>query len=123
MTDPWRKIKISDYARLSINPLRKLKFERIVESQTSLKITLQLGDPTIFGSFPPAQECVEALKTAVETDQFPYNSGNGKLEARKAVAQYSKHQNKKISPDDVILTSGWFLFIWSILHRATLFLF
>lgn len=49
-------VRISDYARFSINPLRKLKFEQKVKSNPAKKeITLQLGDPSIFGNFPPAK--------------------------------------------------------------------
>lgn len=106
MTDEWSEIKVSDYARLSINPLRKLKFEQKVESNPSKKvITLQLGDPTIFGNFPPPVEVLTALKNSVDKDTFPYNVGHGKLEAREAVAAYSQHMGK-VTADDIVLTSG-----------------
>jgi hypothetical protein len=53
MSRNWSKIRISDYARLSINPLRKITQEQKVDPNPLKKaITLQLGDPTIFG------ECV-----------------------------------------------------------------
>lgn len=45
MTTNWESIKITDYARLSINPLRKLKFEQKVQPNRDKKaITLQLGN-------------------------------------------------------------------------------
>lgn len=100
-------IKISDYARLSISPLRKLKFEQTVKSNPHKEeITLQLGDPSIFGNFPPARELIEALKKSVERDTFLYNPGPGRQDAREAVADYSKHRGSDITADDIILTSG-----------------
>lgn len=50
MSRNFSKIKISDYARLSINPLRKITQEQKIDPNPAKKpITLQLGDPTIFG--------------------------------------------------------------------------
>lgn len=103
----WDSIEISDYAKLSINPLRKLKFEQKVKANPNKRvITLQLGDPSIFGNFPPPKEALEAFKNSVNVDTFLYNGGNGKLEAREAVAKHLKHRSDTISAEDVILTSG-----------------
>ena len=50
MARNFGKIKISDYARLSINPLRKITQEQKIDPNPAKRlITLQLGDPTIFG--------------------------------------------------------------------------
>lgn len=101
----WERIEITDYARLSVNPLRKLKFDQAVEPNPDKRpITFQLGDPTVFGNFPPARETLDALRKAFETDKFPYNPGHGKLEAREAVAETSP--DPTVTADDVILTSG-----------------
>lgn len=106
MSEGWNVIGISEYASKSINPLRKMKFEQTVEPNPSKSvITLQIGDPTVFGNFPPAKECLEAIKKSVDLDTFPYHVGHGKLEARQAVAEYSKHQGN-VTADDVVLTSG-----------------
>lgn len=102
----WNKIRVTDYARLSINPLRKLKFEQVAEPNPSKKvITLQLGDPTIFGNLPPPTQCLEALHKSLDEDSFLYNAGQGRLEAREAVAHYSRHQGD-VTADDVILCCG-----------------
>lgn len=99
-------MKLTDYARLSVNPLRKIQFDRkIAPNPEKSTITLQLGDPTIFGNFPPAKETVIALKKAVELDTFLYNPAHGKLQALEAVAEYSKHRGN-VTADDVILTCG-----------------
>lgn len=131
MARNFGKIRISDYARLSINPLRKITQEQKIDPNPMKKtITLQLGDPTIFGkrgqrltpkaiknlilfilaiskkgNFPPPVALINALSNAVLHDKFPYNISFGKFEARKAVAEYSKHQGF-VNADDVILSSG-----------------
>lgn len=106
MSGDWNGIRVTDYARLSINPLRKLKFEQKVECNPSKKpITLQLGDPTIFGNFPPPAEVMAALKKSVDLDTFQYHVGYGKLEAREAVATYSQHMGN-VTADDIILSCG-----------------
>lgn len=99
-------VKISNYARLSVNPLRKLKFEQNIKCNPEKQvITLQLGDPSIFGNFPPAREMIAALTNSVELDKYLYNPAAGRADACAAVAKYSKHHGN-ISPNDVILTSG-----------------
>lgn len=101
-----KKIEITEYARLSVNPLRKLTFEQKVQPNPGKKtITLQLGDPTAFGNFPPPKKLVEAFRKAVETDTFLYNPNAGRLDAREAVAKYSQSRGN-ITADDIILTSG-----------------
>jgi tyrosine aminotransferase len=106
MSRNWTKIKISNYARLSINPLRKIVQDQKIETNPNRKpITLQLGDPTMFGNFPPPKELLSALDSAIHRDKFPYNTSYGKQEARQAVAVYSSHQGI-LSADDIILTSG-----------------
>lgn len=99
-------VKITDYARLTINPLRKLKFEQKVKpNPAKQEITLQLGDPSVFGNFPPAREMIDALKKSVELDTYLYNPAIGRSDAREAVAAYSQHHGN-ITANDVILTSG-----------------
>lgn len=106
MVDSWSELNVSAYGRLSINPLRKLKFEQTVEpNPKKSSITLQLGDPTIFGNFPPPKELRDALRKAVENDVFNYNIAHGGIKAREAVAEYSKHLGN-VTADDVVLASG-----------------
>lgn len=106
MKDTWTRLQLTDYARYSINPMWKLKFEqKVVVNPDKDIITLQLGDPTVFGNFPPPKELRDAIKKAVDLDNFSYNAGEGKLAAREAVAEYSKHRGE-VTADDVILASG-----------------
>lgn len=49
----WNRIEITDYARLSANPLRKLAFGKSVEPNPGKRpITFFFGDPTVYGNFP-----------------------------------------------------------------------
>jgi tyrosine aminotransferase len=102
----YKKIEITEYARLSVNPLRKLTFEsKVVPNPDKKTITLQLGDPTAFGNFPPPKELVNAFRKAVDNDTFLYNPNAGRFEAREAVAKYSQNRGE-ITADDIVLTSG-----------------
>ena len=86
--------------------MRKLKFEQDVQPNPDIEpITLQLGDPTVFGNFPPAKECIEAFKNSVDLDVSNYNVAYGRVDAREAVAGYCAHHGNVVA-DDVILTSG-----------------
>lgn len=65
------------------------------------------GDPTTFGNFNTSDFVIEAVKESLLSGKsHGYGPSNGRLEARKAVAEYSAHQGDNISPDDVILCSG-----------------
>lgn len=106
MRETWNCLQQTDYARLSVNTLRKLTFNQKVSANPDKKsIQLQLGDPTIFGNFLPSKESVDALRNAVDNDTFLYNPGHGRLEAREAVAEYAQHMGK-VTSDDIVLTSG-----------------
>lgn len=49
-------VLISDYARLTNNSLRKVLFDRKVKSNSAKQeITLRIGDPSIYGNFPPSK--------------------------------------------------------------------
>ena len=106
MREHWNKIKITKFSTLTVNPLRKLTFESKVQPNPDKEvIKLQLGDPTIFGNFPPPKEFLEAFKKSVDLDTFLYNGGNGRLDAREAVVKYSKSRGA-ITAEDIVLTSG-----------------
>jgi tyrosine aminotransferase len=104
--DSW-DLKMSNYAQATANPHRIMAENSKVVPNPSLPIiTLQMGDPTIFGNFERPIEVVGAIKKAVETDKFSYYHTMGMKEARQAVADYANKSGVNISSDDVILTSG-----------------
>lgn len=100
------KIKPTKFSALTINPQRLL-WERNQPKGNPLmsKISLQIGDPTIHGNFPPHPEWIEALAEAVKRDKFSYDESAGGINARQAVADYRKCDGN-ISAADVFLTSG-----------------
>ncbi|KAK8455512.1 hypothetical protein SEVIR_4G127400v4 [Setaria viridis] len=71
-------------------------------------IPLSVGDPSSCPSFRTAPEAVEAVATALRSGEFDgYPSRDTNLAARRAVAEYlSCDLPYKLSPDDVLLTSG-----------------
>lgn len=98
---------MSKFAQGTVNPHRQMAENSKVTPNPSKKvITLQMGDPTIFGNFTRPQAAVDAIKRAVETDKFSYYHTVGMKEARQAVADYVNKSGLNISSEDVILTSG-----------------
>lgn len=77
------------------------------QNQRNKVIQIFLGDPTIFGNFPPAPESIAAIAKAIKHDDFGYCHSAGLSESREAIVEYVKNINKEvITADDVILTSG-----------------
>lgn len=104
---PIWNIGMSEFAKSTANPHRLMaENSKVVPNPSKSTITLQMGDPTIFGNFARPIEAVEAIKTAVERDKFSYYHTMGIAEARQAVADYVNKSGLSVSSDDVILTSG-----------------
>ena len=98
---------MSDYAKLTANPHRLMaENSKVVPNPSKKVITLQMGDPTIFGNFKRPQEAVDAIKQAAEQDKFSYYHTMGLKVARQAVADYVNKDGLNVSSDDVIMTSG-----------------
>ncbi|XP_070504601.1 tyrosine aminotransferase-like isoform X2 [Chironomus tepperi] len=106
----------SELAKKSENSIRSIWEDSKNGPNPLLKvITLQIGDPTVFGNFKVAPETREALRNALETDTFSYMSCEGPESSREPVAQYVNTNNDKVSSSldvprvtskDIILTSG-----------------
>lgn len=98
---------LTKFAASTINPHRLMaESSKIVPNPSKKIITLQMGDPTIFGNFARPQQAVDAIKQSVERDRFSYYHTCGMKEARQAVADYVNKSGVNVSYDDVILTSG-----------------
>jgi tyrosine aminotransferase len=99
-----KKLEMSDFARRTLNPHRiMVESSKVKPNPNKEVITLQLGDPTIFGNFSHPPEVVAAIHRALDRDTFSYYPTNGLKEAREAVAKYI---GENVTADDVILTSG-----------------
>lgn len=104
---PSWKLPMSKMAQKTANPGRLLAETSKVQPNPGKKlITLQMGDPTLFGNYERPQQVVDAIKKAVEKDKFSYRHTAGIVEARQAVADYVNKEGLKVTSDDVILTSG-----------------
>uniref|UniRef100_A0A182P8J3 Tyrosine aminotransferase n=1 Tax=Anopheles epiroticus TaxID=199890 RepID=A0A182P8J3_9DIPT len=100
-------VAISEFARLTHNPIRAIVEELNIQPNPSKPlIALSIGDPTTFGNLKPSPETVDAVRQAIEDGSGNgYAPANGHLEAREAVARYVQHQGA-VTPNDVILCSG-----------------
>lgn len=100
-------LQMSRFAKATANPHRLMaENSKIIPNPSMTTITLQMGDPTIFGNFSRPKEAVEAIKKAADNDRFSYYHTCGMKEARQAVADYVNKDGINVSYDDVILTSG-----------------
>lgn len=99
---------MTQFALQTENPLRKIwEAKNVTPNSKKKTISLQIGDPTVFGNFPVARESVDAIREAFERDNFAYTVSAGLKFARQAVAEYvNRNNNDKVTYDDVILTSG-----------------
>lgn len=99
-----RKLKMSDFAKRTLNPHRiMIESSKVNPNPNKELITLQLGDPTIFGNFSHPREATEAIHCALDRDTFSYYPTNGLKDAREAIAKYV---GGRATAEDVILTSG-----------------
>lgn len=56
------KLPMSQFARSTVNPHRQMvENSKVVPNPSKKVITLQMGDPTIFGNFKRPQEAVDAI--------------------------------------------------------------
>lgn len=99
---------MTHFAKHTENPLRKIwEGQKVFPNPRKESIVLQIGDPTVFGNFPFAEESVNAIREALDRDIFAYTVSAGTKSARQAVVDYVKQNNNdSITVDDVILTSG-----------------
>lgn len=100
-------VPISDFARLTHNPIRAIVEGLTIDpNPDKILIALSIGDPTIFGNLKPAPEVIDAIRTAVEDGKRNgYGPSTGFSKARQAVAEYVSHQGD-VTENDVILCSG-----------------
>lgn len=60
-------LQMSRFAKATANPHRLMaENSKIIPNPSKTTITLQMGDPTIFGNFSRPKEAVEAIKKAAE---------------------------------------------------------
>lgn len=105
--ESWN-VQATEFATMTENPLRKIwEGQKVAPNPRKEVITLQIGDPTVFGNFPVANESIDAIKRALDVDNFGYYPSAGMESARQAVAEYfTENSREAVTASDVILTSG-----------------
>lgn len=76
-----------------------------IEAEGKKVTYLNIGDPVPYGFNTPTH-LVEAVEKALRDGHNGYAPSPGILEAREAVAREAVNRGMKMSPDDVIITSG-----------------
>eukprot|EP01095_Lingulamoeba_sp_RSL-Kostka_P001239 TRINITY_DN11769_c0_g1_i1.p1 TRINITY_DN11769_c0_g1~~TRINITY_DN11769_c0_g1_i1.p1 ORF type:complete len:423 (+),score=126.35 TRINITY_DN11769_c0_g1_i1:90-1358(+) len=104
----YSKIQSSILSKKVVNPIRSVVDQLVVDPNPEKEeIKLSIGDPTIFGNLkPPESVCEKINELLVESKSNGYMHSAGLVEARKALAEQYKLENKNITADDVIIASG-----------------
>jgi tyrosine aminotransferase len=106
-------VKRSLAASRTFNPIRNLVDHMKVKPNPNLPlIPLSIGDPTIFGNFPPPENVTSLLGGKLTNNNlhpptvhgYPHSAGS--WDARQAVAKYLTTSSYSFKPDDVMLTCG-----------------
>ena len=103
-------IKPSNAGVFTINPILKItdaiKINDI--NPDKQKITLSIGDPSIFGNMKPHDSVINAIaKAAQNADKTcGYAPPIGLLNARIAIAESFTNNNSFVTAEDIIITSG-----------------
>lgn len=101
-------VDASCFAKKTYNPIRAtVDGMKLTPNPDKDMIALSLGDPTVFGNFPPAKEVIHSVKEALDSQSYNgYCPSIGLKESRLAIAEYFTHPVAPLVADDVILTSG-----------------
>ncbi|GAA5973713.1 hypothetical protein JCM11641_005093 [Rhodosporidiobolus odoratus] len=112
---PWKKVQVSALLPRIQNPIREIIANIDLsappeEGVDQPLINLGLGDPSVFGNFPPAPESIAAIEASLKSGRaFGYPESVGYPEAREAVANYfdeGEGSNFRPSKNDVVLAHG-----------------
>ncbi|GAA5862562.1 hypothetical protein JCM8547_002105 [Rhodosporidiobolus lusitaniae] len=112
---PWRKVPVAENCARISNPIREI-IANIDLSAPPEKgvdkplINLGLGDPSVFGNFPPAKESLEAIQASLFSGRaLGYPESVGYPDAREAIANYydeGEGGNFRPNKNDVVLAHG-----------------
>ena len=81
-----------------------------VEEGVKPLINLGIGDPSVYGNFPPAPEAISAIRDSLEgLRSLGYPESVGYADARESVANYyteGEGGNFRPTKNDVVMTHG-----------------
>jgi len=104
----WSHISASKSSLRLTNPIRDIVDQlNIPLNPNKVKISLSIGDPTVFGNLLSPENVDEALIQNIKTHQFNgYAHSTGYLETRSAIAQKYSTPSSPLIETDVVCTSG-----------------
>lgn len=104
------KMEVSDRSTSFVNPIRKIVDTMKLEPNPGAPepmIRLSIGDPTVFGNFPPSETTKEAVIESIRGNKANgYAPSAGFPAAREAIASRYSYSNGKLDKSDVFITSG-----------------
>ncbi|PRP85862.1 tyrosine aminotransferase-like [Planoprotostelium fungivorum] len=103
-----RKIRAAKAAMRITNPLRDIVDQlKVPANPPKPLISLSIGDPTVFGNLPTADNIIERLVENAQTGKYNgYCHSTGYEAARAAVARTHSTSRSPLTPSDIFLTSG-----------------
>ncbi|XP_064641065.1 tyrosine aminotransferase-like isoform X2 [Lineus longissimus] len=101
-------VKASSFAKNTHNPIRAIVDGlKLTPNPDKHMIALSIGDPTVFGNFPPSKAVTDAIKYIVDEGKCNgYGPSVGTVPCRTALAEFYTRPDAPLQPKDVILTSG-----------------
>ncbi|GAA5916398.1 hypothetical protein JCM6882_001547 [Rhodosporidiobolus microsporus] len=114
-THGWKPVSISAQAKRIANPIREIiaNIDLSAPAEEGVEkplINLGLGDPSVFGNFPPAPESIAAIESSLHSGRaLGYPESVGYPDAREAIANYfDEGEGATFRPtkQDVVLSHG-----------------
>jgi len=102
-------VPASEESKRFVNPIRKIVDTlKVDDANPDLElIKLSIGDPTVFGNFPPAEHVVDAVVAQLRGGKKNgYAKSVGYDESREALAKFYSLPTSELASDDVIIASG-----------------
>ncbi|CAH0558156.1 unnamed protein product [Brassicogethes aeneus] len=105
--EAW-KVQPSDSAKNCRNFIREIVDNLDLEPNPEKPvIALSIGDPTVYGNLPQADETIKAVVKILEEGSCNgYAPSVGYEDSRRAVAEYLSHDGVEVDKKDVVLCSG-----------------
>jgi len=107
LRDKW-EVPSSTMAKNTLNPIRKIVDEmKLTPNPQKEMIALSIGDPTVFGNLPIAEEAISAIIQSTQEQKCNgYAPSIGYEKSRAAVAEYESCPESPLTAKDIVLTSG-----------------
>eukprot|EP01117_Protostelium_nocturnum_P011608 TRINITY_DN4215_c0_g1_i1.p1 TRINITY_DN4215_c0_g1~~TRINITY_DN4215_c0_g1_i1.p1 ORF type:complete len:418 (-),score=149.62 TRINITY_DN4215_c0_g1_i1:197-1450(-) len=104
----WKTIKASEASLRIKNPIRDIVDSlKVPPNPPKPLISLSIGDPTVFGNLPTAENVAEKMIENIRSGKYNgYSHSAGYESARMAIAKKHSDSENKLEASDVFLASG-----------------